>query len=107
MRINLSDLGAKNRKLKFVNALMLLFAEDNDIKISTPFKNWLSSPVGAKALASWAQQAGYKINYWCMEPLKIKNYHSANTPQNEVVWIGFGIDVDETCPKIIELKLEH
>ena len=107
MRVNLSDLSAKNRKLKFVTTLLRLFAEDNDITFGNTVKAWLTTPNGAKSLATWASDKGYRVSYWCMEPLRTKNEYSSTSGKIEVTWIGFGLDIDETCPLIIDLKLKN
>lgn len=107
MRINLSENSAKNSKLKFVTALIRLFAEENDIKFGKTVQAWIATPPGAKALATWAQKVGFKAEYWSMEPLKIQNEYSNPPNRVQVIWVGFGIDIDEKDPKIVELKLKN
>jgi hypothetical protein len=106
MRINLSKNGAKNRKLGIVNVLIREFCEDNDIKYSTILTEYISTPNGAKALVNWAKAKGYKLEYWCLEPLKSELMFGGNK-RIETTWIGFGIDMDEACTKIVELKLKQ
>jgi len=97
MRVNFSQAGAGNYKLKFITALLRQFADANDIKFGDQLKNYVRFPQGAKALAAWSGSQGYKITYWCMESVKI---------DGEINWVGFGIDIDETCPLVISLKLK-
>jgi hypothetical protein len=106
MRVNLSKSGAKNRKLSIINALIREFCENNDIKYSSTLAEYISTPPGAKTLAIWAKTKGYKIDYWCFEPLKVES-STTNNHLFQTVWIGFGIDIDESCDKIVELKLKQ
>ena len=105
MRVNLSPLSAGNSKLKFINALIRKFAESNDIKFGSEVKNYISTPQGSKVLATWAASKGYKVSFWCMESYKHIAATSGVQTRYEEIWVGFGIDVDESCPLIVELKL--
>jgi hypothetical protein len=112
MRVNFSEHGDGNRKLKFITTLIRLFAADNDIRFGDNLKTYICTPQGSKELAKWAEKAGYKISYWSMDPIKLNNGHPDSnfdndefTNPSQIRWFGFGIDIDETCPKIIELKL--
>ena len=106
MRVNFSEQGAKNHRLKFIVALTRIFAQDNDIKFEIPFKNYIGTPQGSKALAAWASSQGYKITYWCMPSYKYIDYNGGKCRVMDI-WPGFGIDIDETCPLIIKLKLQN
>ena len=97
MRINFSSNSTRKSFLKWVDLLIVEFAKANDIKMGTILKQYCSTPTGAKTLANWANQEGYLITFWCIPALK----QSGST-----TFIGFGIDVDETCPKVTELKLK-
>ena len=73
------------------------FSKEHDIKMGLIIKQYCSTPTGAKTLATWANREGYLIKFWCIEPVK----QSGHT-----MYIGFGLEVDEQCPKIAELKLK-
>lgn len=75
---------------------MAEFATANDLTKSIVIQ-YAGTPVGAKTIANWASQNGYLIKYWCFEPYKSSGV---------TLFIGFGLDVDEACPKITELKLK-
>ena len=96
MRVNFSDQGAKNSKVKFIELLLRKFADSNDIKFGSTLKYYIKTPQGSKSLAAWAKSQGYNVSYWCMESIKY---------DDKTFWVGFGIDIDESCPLIVELKL--
>jgi hypothetical protein len=104
MRVNLSKYSSDNKKLKIIKELIKQFCVDNDIKHGVIVNDYVNTPGGAKALANWAKYKGYKVSYWCLEPLKTKN---VTTNTNDTIWIAFGIDIDENCELITELKLKQ
>ena len=106
MRVNFSPAGAGRHKLKFVSALIRKFAESNDIKCPGDVKNYISTPQGSKAMSIWAETQGYKITYWCMPSYKRIAQTSGTQIRYDEIWVGFGIDIDESCPLIVELKLK-
>lgn len=106
MRVNFSKAGDKNYKLKFIQTLIRQFAEFNDIHFGNDLKGYINSPQGSKALASWANSQGYGVTYWCMPPYKKLALMSGIQARYEEIWVGFGIDIDDSNPLIVELKLK-
>lgn len=106
MRVNLNSTTRKNTKLGFVVSLVDQFSAYNDVKPGKVLSEYLNTPVGAKTFADWAKSAGYKIEYWCFEPYETKVYDDSKYPTIIKTWVGFGLDIDESCEKIVELKLK-
>lgn len=104
MRINLKPEAASTKMPGWVNRLIEQFAAEHGTKCDLSFRNYVSTPQGSKALAQWARARGFKISHWCWEPYKQVDQWGAN---GKTVYPGFGLDVDESCPMVVEMKLKH
>jgi len=103
MKINLSQYSPRKSFYKWADALIAEFAKAHDIKMSGAVKGYCATPAGAKTLARWANTEGYKIRYWCIEPYV---QESAYGSSKNTIYLGFGLEVDETCHRVAELKLK-
>jgi hypothetical protein len=98
MKINLTKYGKSDHR--WINYLIVKFAEEFDTKISI-VRSFIDTSAGAKAFCVWLNNEGFKVKFWCWEPIKTGS--SGGHPTLE--FIGFGLDFDDTCEKFIEVKL--
>lgn len=101
MKINLSVNGV-SRKKSWVIELQRQFAVEHDIKVGNQLYNYISTPSGAKSFARWLQQQGYAASFWCIEPLITYDSYGRKQIEN----IGFGVEFNEKCPKLVETRLK-
>lgn len=102
MRLNLTNFSSTKTPV-WLNRMMRDCAEAHDIKFGNIFKEYCATPNGARTLARWLKDVGYRVEYWCIEPL-IK----PTTPYNSktTTYLGFGLEIDDACPMFVELKLK-
>lgn len=101
MRINLSMHGISRRKAWLID-LQRKFAEAHDMKYGMVVQSYLASPNGAKSFAGWLSDVGFNVRFWCIEPLV--SYDSMGRKQTDNV--GFGLDFDDKCPMLTEVRLK-
>lgn len=103
MRINLSEHGA-TKQPKWLVDMMREFAAEYDIKFGNVVKQYIATPSGARAFAAYLKAAGYRVEYWCLEPLVTKTSYDHGRVTN---YLAFGFTIDESCPRFVELKLRQ
>jgi hypothetical protein len=101
MKINLSSHGA-SRKKSWVTELQRQFAVEHDIKPGHQLCAYIATPGGARAFTEWLQHQGYETSFWCIEPHV--TYDSYGRKQMD--HIGFGVEFNDRCPKLTELRLK-
>lgn len=101
MKINLSSHGV-NRKKSWVTELQRQFALDHDIKPGVQFYSYVATPGGAKAFAEWLKYQGFAARFWCIEPHTTYDSYG----RKQVDYIGFGVEFDDKCPKLTEVRLK-
>jgi hypothetical protein len=102
MKINLSPSGA-SRKNKWVVFLQQQWADEHDVKFDGWAKGYFETPGGAKALSEWLKSQGFDVHFWCVEP-----YIQYDSMKRKILsYIGFGLDFNEKCPKLTEIRLKH
>lgn len=103
MRLNLSQFRAA-KPPSWLDLLMRDFAAEYEIRYGEKVKSYCATPTGAKTFVSYLKQAGFKAEYWCLEPLVTKEaYNSSKT----IEYLAFGVIFNEDCPHFIELKLKY
>lgn len=101
MKINLSQQGLSRRR-DWVIDLQRRFAEAHDMKYGAILQSYMSTPNGAKTLANWLYGLGFKVRYWCIEP----HISHDGLGHKHAEYIGFGLDFDDKCPMLTEIRLK-
>lgn len=100
MKINLSTHGVSRKKSWMID-LQRKFAEAHDLKFGLTLQSYMATPNGSRSFAEWLSSAGYKARYWCIEPMV--TYDTMGRKQTD--YVGFGVEFDEKCPLLTEIRL--
>lgn len=103
MRINLSEHSTTKNKPRWFEEMQREFAAEYDMRFGSTVKQYCATPPGARAFAAYLRSAGYRVDYWCLEPLVTKKEYDNN---KVTVYLAFGLAIDESCPRFIEKKLK-
>ena len=71
------------------------FADEHDINQATTGLSFLYSPQGILELVNWMTNNGYEVSYW-----------ETSVKFNPEQPIAFGLDISNSCPKFVELRLK-
>lgn len=99
MRINFNLLTSSSDWPDWVNKLQEDFLKYYHIDTrSDSAKVMLWSNRGCQLFVEWCRQQNYDITYWELD------YPITKTEPN--MSIAYGVDIDESCPHIVEYKLK-
>ena len=80
---------------KWFMELCANFADDNDIDQSRIGLSFLYSPSGLPELVNWMIKNDYMVSYW-----------KTSAEFNSELPIAYGLDINDSCSKFMELRLK-
>ena len=99
MKINFAKTRrAKENKVPWLNEIILRFLEEHDIDATHQNKLYIRTTAGARAFSDWLSSNGWRVSYWELPPY---------TENDRLVYIGYGLDFDNTCPYLVEALLKQ
>lgn len=99
MKINITNFRISKDKIVWLNKLFEEFAEEHDMIINTKVREWGRSREGISYFIEWLRNTrGWQVRYWELPPVNHKD--------SEPMYVGYGLDIDDACPKFIEAKLK-
>lgn len=99
MKINVNN-SSFFRKHKWITQVVMRFSEAHDVEFGSNVKQYISSPIGSKILAEWMKSEGWRVAHWELPPIFDKSIECE-------VYLAYGLEFDDDCPKLIEALLKQ